>query len=50
MPPGPTPKIENHPFSAVRDYLLNIFEDAFHVRRSSAPSATRGRAICLWRT
>jgi hypothetical protein len=29
--PLPIPKLEDHPLSAVRDCLLNIFADTFHI-------------------
>jgi hypothetical protein len=29
--PRPTPMLEDHPLSAVRDYLFNIFAVAFHI-------------------
>jgi hypothetical protein len=29
----PTPKLEDHPFSAVRDCLLNIFAATLHICR-----------------
>jgi hypothetical protein len=25
LPPRPTPKLEDHPLSAVRDFLFNVF-------------------------
>jgi len=41
----PTTKLEDHPLSAVRDCLFNIFAATFCIWRPSPPSATRGRAI-----
>jgi hypothetical protein len=37
---GPTPKLEDHPLSAVRDCLFNIFTASLHNWRVSPPSAT----------
>jgi len=42
LPPRPTPKMEDHLLSAVRDSLFNIFADTLHIGGRS--SATRGRA------
>jgi hypothetical protein len=36
----PTQKLEDHPLSAVRDCLFNIFAAALHNWRPSPPSAT----------
>jgi hypothetical protein len=36
----PTPKLEDHPLSAVRDCLFNIFAAALQNWRASPPSAT----------
>jgi len=33
--PSPTPKLEDHPLSAVRDYLFNIFASTLRTRRTS---------------
>jgi hypothetical protein len=40
LAPRPTPKLEHHPLSAVRDCLLNIFAATLHIRRPSPPTAT----------
>jgi hypothetical protein len=44
----PTPKLEDHPLSAVRDCLFNIFAASLHTWRASPPSATWGRAMPWW--
>jgi hypothetical protein len=44
----PTPKLEAHPLSAVRDCLFNIIAATLHIWRPSPPSATWGRAIPWW--
>jgi hypothetical protein len=31
LAPRPTPKLEDHPLSAVRDSLLNIFASTLHI-------------------
>jgi hypothetical protein len=31
LAPPPNPKLEEHPLSAVRDCLFNIFAAAFHI-------------------
>jgi hypothetical protein len=36
----PTPKQEDHPFSAVHDCIFNVFKATLHVWRASPPSAT----------
>jgi hypothetical protein len=43
--PCPTPELEYHPLSAVRDCLFNIFAATLHIRMPSPLSATRGRAM-----
>jgi hypothetical protein len=43
--PRPTPKLEDKPFSAVRNCLYNIFAAALRIWRPSPPSATWGRAM-----
>jgi hypothetical protein len=45
LAPRPTPKLEDHPLSAVHDCLFNIFAATLHIWRASPPSATRGRAM-----
>jgi hypothetical protein len=39
LAPGPTPKLEDHPFSAVGDSLFNIFAATLQNWRESPPSA-----------
>jgi hypothetical protein len=46
--PSPTPKLEDHSLSAVRDYLFNIFAATVHICRPSPASATWGRAMSWW--
>jgi hypothetical protein len=46
--PRSTPKLEEHPLSAVRDCLFNIFAATLHIWRPSPPSATWGRAVPWW--
>jgi hypothetical protein len=41
----PTPKLEDHPLSAVRDCLFNLFTATLQNWRESPPSATSGRAM-----
>jgi hypothetical protein len=43
--PHPTPKLEDHPLSAVRDRLFNIFAATLHIWRPSPLSATRAHAM-----
>jgi hypothetical protein len=45
LAPRSTPKLEDHPLSAVRDCLFNIFAAILHISRPSPLSATRGRAM-----
>jgi hypothetical protein len=33
LAPRPTPNLEDHPLSAVRDCLLNVFAATLHIRR-----------------
>jgi hypothetical protein len=33
LAPRPTPKLEDHPLSAVRDCLLNVFAATLHIWR-----------------
>jgi hypothetical protein len=40
LAPRPTPKLEGHPLSVVRDCLFNIFAVTLHICRPSPPSAT----------
>jgi hypothetical protein len=46
--PRPTPKLDGHPLSAVRDCLFSIFAATLHICRPSPPSATRGHAMPWW--
>jgi hypothetical protein len=46
--PTPSPMLQDHPLSAVRDCLLNTFAATLHTCRPSPPSATRGRAMSWW--
>jgi hypothetical protein len=48
LAPRPTPKLEGHPLSAVRDCLFNIFAATLHTWRVSPPSATWGRDMLWW--
>jgi hypothetical protein len=48
LAPRPTPKLDGHPFSAVRDCLVNIFAATLHIWRPSPPSATWGRTMLWW--
>jgi hypothetical protein len=48
LAPRPTPKLENHPLSAVRDCLFNIFAASLHIWRPFLTSATWGRAMPWW--
>ena len=41
-----TPKLEDHPWSAVHDYLFNIFAAILHIWRPTPPAATRDAASC----
>jgi hypothetical protein len=43
-----TPKLDDHPLSAVRDSLFSIFAATLHTWRASPPSATWGRGMPLW--
>jgi hypothetical protein len=40
LAPCPTPKLKDHPLSAVCDCLFNIFTATFHIWRPSPPSTT----------
>jgi hypothetical protein len=46
--PRPTPKLENHPLSYVRECLFNIFAPTLQNWRESPPFATWGRAMSWW--
>jgi hypothetical protein len=47
LAPRPTPKLEDHPLSAVRDCLINIFAATLHTG-GLPPSATWGRVMPWW--
>jgi hypothetical protein len=40
LAPRPTPKLQDHPLSAVRDCLFSIFAITLHSWKTSAPLAT----------
>ena len=44
LTPRPTPKLEDHPLSAVRDCLFNISVAAFHIRGRSSIRKLRTRS------
>jgi hypothetical protein len=46
--PTINPKIDDHPLSAVHDYLFNISAATLHISRPSPPSTTWGRAVPWW--
>jgi hypothetical protein len=48
LAPRPTPKLEDHPLSAIRDCLFNIFSATLHIWRPFPSSATWGRAMPWW--
>jgi hypothetical protein len=41
LAPCPTPKIEDHPLSAVHNCFFNIFTATFHTWRPSPPSSPK---------
>ena len=43
LAPRPTPKLEDHPFSAVRDCLLNLFAATLHIGGCSSTRNPRTR-------
>jgi hypothetical protein len=47
LSPGPKSKLQDHPLSAVRGCLFNIFAATFHSWRAFLPSTTWGQAM-LW--
>jgi hypothetical protein len=47
LAPLPTPKLQDHPLSAVCDCLFNIFAATLHTWRVSPPSTTWGRRHAL---
>ena len=48
LAPRPTPRVEEHPLSAVRDCLFSIFAATLHVYRPSSATATWGRDMPWW--
>jgi hypothetical protein len=48
LAPRPIPKLEDHPLSAGRDCLFNIFAATLHIWRLLPPSASWGRAMPWW--
>jgi len=46
--PCPTPKLEGHPISAVRDCLFYLFPATLHIWRPSPLSSTQGRDMPWW--
>jgi hypothetical protein len=46
--PRPTPKLQDHPLSAVHNCLFNIFAATLLIWRLSPPSATWGRVMPWW--
>jgi hypothetical protein len=49
LAPRPTLKLEDHPLSASRDCLFNVFAATVHIWRPTPPSATWGRAMLWWK-
>jgi hypothetical protein len=43
LAPRPTPKLEDHPLSAIRDFLFNIFAGTLHIRGLSSMRNLRTR-------
>ena len=48
--PHPTPKLEDHPLSAVRDCLFNLFAATLHIRGRSSIRNLRKRHAVVTRT
>jgi len=48
LAPYPTHRLEFHPFSAVRDCLLDVLVAAFLILRTSVPSPNRGHVMSWW--
>jgi hypothetical protein len=48
LAPWPTPKLEDHPLSDVREWLFNIFAATLCTYRPSSLSANWGRATPWW--
>jgi hypothetical protein len=46
--PHPTPKLEDHPLSVVRDCVFIIFTATLHIWRPSPPPTTQGHAMLWW--
>ena len=47
LAPRPTPKLEDHPLSAVRDCLLNLFAATLHIGGRSSIRNTRTRHVVV---
>jgi len=50
LAPRPSPRLEDHSLSPVRDLLFYIFSATLHIWRPSAIPANRGRTKPWWRT
>jgi hypothetical protein len=50
LAPSQNPKLEDHPLSAVRDCLFNIFEATLHIGGLSSIRNTRTRHAVVTRT
>jgi hypothetical protein len=48
LAPRPIRKLEDHPLTAVRDCLYNIFAATLHIWRPSPPTATWGLTMPWW--
>jgi hypothetical protein len=48
LAPRPTPKLKDHPLSAVRECLFNIFAATLHIWRPFPPSATWVISMPWW--
>jgi hypothetical protein len=48
LAPRPTPKLDDHHLSAVRDCLFKYSQLTLHIWRQSPPPATRGLAMPWW--
>jgi len=48
LAPYRTLKLENHPLSAVHNFLFSIFTATLHIQTLSPPPAIRGCAISWW--
>jgi hypothetical protein len=49
LAPCQTPQLEDHPLSAVREWLFNILAATLHIRKTSPPSATWVCAMSWYR-